>query len=140
MVAERVLGRSRPAVAAPRELMRVALPEGSESSKLQEFLDTLPSLAPSQTMESESNVLLHRQMREECVVLENKSNASFLRREEPIAPSYQHPSNLDRPGIWSLQSGDQPQRCRLPTAAWPQNSEEFTPRTSSQRSCTAGCW
>src|SRR5204862_974886 len=97
-----------PLALAARELARLRVREGGEAEALEQ-----PVLAPP----PELDVLAHRQVREEGVVLEDEADRTLLRRQVDAAHRVEPGVPVDRDrAARGLEPRDRPQQGRLPGA------------------------
>ena len=79
-------------------------------------------------LEPEGDVALHRQVREERVVLEDHPDPPPLRRHERRRARQLGPADGDRAGVGALEAGDQPQQRGLAAAGRPQHRDQLAAR------------
>jgi hypothetical protein len=79
--------------------------------------------------QDELQVLLHREMRPERQILEHEADASLMWTEkDPLRGAGLLVSQPDLAAVWRFESGDDPQKRRLATAARPQDNGALSVR------------
>jgi hypothetical protein len=102
--------------------VRIACAEAAEVDERQEGGHARGAVAPR---EAEADVLGDRQVGEERVVLEHHPDAARLGRR-PGRTRDDPPTDLDRPGVRSLEARDRAQQGRLAAAGGTEQREDLT--------------
>ena len=105
------------------ELMRVLITEPAEVDEREQHGDARGALP---TRDPEGDVLRHREVGEEGVVLEDHSDATPLRRDPAARSCNVLAGDGDGPGVGRLETGDQAQKGRLATTGRAEKRDDLT--------------
>ncbi len=104
--------------------MGVASTEPGQSDHLEQLRDPCSAEAPG---EPEADVLGHREVREEGVVLEDHPDLAVLGRHPRTPAGDDSFGGLHRARVRSLESGDEPEQRRLPAARRAEEGYDLAP-------------
>ena len=99
-------GESDALLLAAGQLMRVSSLETFEADEPQHVLDTRSPLAPAQATQAERDVLLHAQVGEQGILLEDHADVSVFGRCHIIGGRYELSRQKDLPCPDRFESGD----------------------------------
>src|SRR5690606_26053548 len=102
---------------AARELVRVAAGQVGEPHEFEHLAHALPAAVAGQAVEPEAHVRLHREVREQRVVLEDEADAAALGRHRARAVVDDAAADEDRARGGRLEPGNEPQQRGLARAA-----------------------
>ncbi len=101
--------------------LRFSIPLNCTNSRARPILPRGGVLAQVLVLQAEPDVLLHREVGEQGIALEDGVHRPFVRG----CRRHVDPVDHDRPGVGSLEPGDQPERGGLPAARRPEQREEL---------------
>ena len=116
-------GNCDPLLLAARELGRTPPSEAGELDHLQRLLDPPVRLVARHAthLQGKEEVLLHRHVGEQRVVLEHHADATLVRRDVVDRPAVENDLAVGR----GLEPGEHHQACRLARAGRPEHGQEL---------------
>jgi hypothetical protein len=109
----------------PREVLGLPVLKAAEAHHLQGLPGADLRLGPGRPVEPERDVVEHRQVREEGVVLKDDADRPSLRRHVHAGARELLSPQRDGTGRGALEAGDAAERRRFAAPARPQNSKDL---------------